>query len=97
MLARARVPAKALYNLATKADVMRFNAQGTVLAMGSTMQRDALRLVHVPSRTVFANWPTSKTPLHYVHCVAFSPDSGYLAIGNARGRVLLYKLQHYSN
>ena len=97
MLARARVPAKALYNLTTKADVMRFNAQGTVLAMGSTMQRDALRLVHVPSRTVFANWPTSKTPLHYVHCVAFSPDSGYLAIGNARGRVLLYKLQHYSN
>lgn len=54
------------------------------------------RVVHVPTMTVFSNWPTSKSPLHYVHDAAFSPNSGYLAIGNARGRVLLYRLHHYS-
>ena len=55
-----------------------------------------LRVLHVPSMTVFSNWPTSKSPLHYVHSTAYSPNSGYLAIGNARGRVLLYRLHHYS-
>ena len=39
--------------------------------------------------------PSGKTPLHYVHSVAFSPNCGYLAVGNARGRVLLYRLHHY--
>lgn len=53
-------------------------------------------VLHVPSMTVFSNWPTSKSPLHYVHSAAYSPHSGYLAIGNARGRVLLYRLHHYS-
>ena len=49
------------------------------------------------SRTVFANWPTPSTPLHNVACVDFSPHSGYLAIGNDRGRALLYRLNHYAS
>jgi len=51
----------------------------------------------MPSKTVFGNWPTSKTPLHYVTAVNFSPNSGYLCVGNDRGRALLYRLQHYEN
>jgi hypothetical protein len=62
----------------------------------SAALRARRRVVHIPSLTVFSNWPTSKSPLHYVHSAAFSPNSGYLAIGNARGRVLLYRLHHYS-
>jgi U3 small nucleolar RNA-associated protein 18 len=27
----------------------------------------------------------------------FSPKSGYLAMGNDKGRVLLYRLNHYSD
>ena len=67
-----------------------------LVAAASSLKRNALRLLHVPSRTVFSNWPTSKTPLHYVHSLAFSPSSDMLAVGNARGRVLLYRLKHYS-
>lgn len=63
--------------------------------MASRMKRDALRLVHVPSLSVYANWPTSRTPLHYVHSLDFSPGGGFLAVGNARGRALLYRLHHY--
>ena len=63
-----------------------------ILAMASRMAKDALRLVHLPSCTVFSNWPTSRTPLGYVHSLAFSPGGGYLAIGTARGTALLYRL-----
>ena len=65
--------------------------------MASKMKRNALRLIHLPSMTVFQNWPTAQTPLHYVHSLAFSPGGGMLAVGNARGRVLLYRLHHYSS
>ena len=28
-------------------------------------------------------------------CCSFSPHSGFVAIGNDKGRVLLYRLNHY--
>jgi U3 small nucleolar RNA-associated protein 18 len=68
-----------------------------VLAVASKYKKDAMRLIHVPTGTVFSNWPSSKTPLHSVSTVSFSPGSGYLAIGNDRGRVLLYRMLHYQS
>ncbi|QDZ22174.1 U3 small nucleolar RNA-associated protein [Chloropicon primus] len=88
-------PKKAIMNLTTKVDALSFDQTGSILAMSSSMKRDSLRLVHLPTCTVFANWPTSKTPLHYVHCTAFSPSTGYVAVGNARGKCLLYRLSHF--
>lgn len=91
----APAPVKEFQNLTTLADTLCFSPDGQMLAMASRMKKDAVRLAHVSSRTVFANWPSSKTPLHYVHALAFSPHGGYFAAGNARGRVLLYRLTHY--
>lgn len=88
-------PFKTLTHLTTVVDSMTFSTDGQLLVMASRMKRDALRLIHVPTMTAFSNWPTSKSPLHYVHSVALSPSSGYLAIGNARGRVVMYRLHHY--
>ncbi len=88
-------PLKALPNLTTAADSLCFNHDGQLLAMASRWKRDALRMVHVPSRTVFSNWPTGQTPIRYASAVGFSPNSGLLAVGNDRGRVLLYRLRHY--
>lgn len=51
--------------------------------------------IHLPSLTSFANWPTSSTPLGHVTAVDFSAQSEYLAVGNTRGRVLLYHLKEY--
>ncbi|GMF14964.1 unnamed protein product [Phytophthora lilii] len=84
-------PRKALMNLTTRVDHLKFNTTSEILAMASTDEKDSLKLVHVPSQTVFANWPTAHTPLHYVSAMDFSPNSGYFAVGNARGRVLLCK------
>ncbi|PSC69396.1 U3 small nucleolar RNA-associated 18-like protein [Micractinium conductrix] len=89
-------PVKSVTNLTTSVDTLAFNHDGQMLVMASRLKRDSLKLLHVPSMTVFSNWPTSKSPVHYVHAAAFSPHSGYLAVGNARGRVLLYRLHHYA-
>ncbi|KAF6264482.1 WD40-repeat-containing domain protein [Scenedesmus sp. NREL 46B-D3] len=91
----APAPLKALMNLTTSIDSLSFSHDSQMLLMGSRLKKDSLRVVHLPSCTVFANWPTSRSPLQYVHCAAFSPHSGFLGIGNAKGRALLYRLHHY--
>jgi len=88
-------PLKSLMNLTTPIDMLRFNSDASLLLMASRRKKDSLKLVHTTTGTVFANWPTSSTPLHYVSALDFSPNSGYMAIGNDRGRVLLYRLTHY--
>ncbi|CAN6469603.1 unnamed protein product [Victoria cruziana] len=92
-----RKPMKALANLTTKVDGLRFNHDSQILATFSSMKRDSIKLVHVPSLSVFSNWPPFKHNLQYVQCIDFSPGGGLLALGNAAGRVLLYKLHHYEH
>jgi U3 small nucleolar RNA-associated protein 18 len=64
--------------------------------MASKMKKDALRLVHTASLTTFSNWPTSRSPLGHVHSMAFSPHAGFFAVGNDKGKVLLYRMHHYA-
>lgn len=90
-----RLPLKSILNLKTSVDAMRYNSDGQLLAISSRREKDALKLVHVPSRTVYSNWPTSQTPLGYVWSMDFSPSSRFLAMGNDQGKCLLYKLLHY--
>ncbi|KAI1293415.1 U3 snoRNP protein [Mortierella claussenii] len=86
---------RAIGNLTTAIHTMRFNHDSQILAISSKGRKDQLRLIHIPSLKVFPNWPTKGTPLSYVSTLAFSPRSGYLAIGNDKGKVLLYRLNHY--
>ena len=72
------------------AALVRLCASGGLLALGSKWAKDALRLVRLPALRTVPNWPTAKTPLHYVTALALQGDK--LAIGNDRGRVLLYRL-----
>ncbi|KAG6887997.1 hypothetical protein C0995_011102 [Termitomyces sp. Mi166 len=88
-------PLKSIANLTTTISSIRFNHDAQLMAVASQEKKDALRLVHTPSLTSFANWPTSGTPLGHVTAVDFSARSEYLAIGNTRGRVLLYHLKDY--
>ncbi|KAL3515601.1 hypothetical protein ACH5RR_022503 [Cinchona calisaya] len=92
-----RKPTKTIENLTTKVDFMKFNHDAQILAICSSMKKNSLKLVHVPSFTVFSNWPPSNRTLHYPRCLDFSPHGGFMAMGNAGGKVLLYKLHHYHN
>ncbi|KAL2342046.1 hypothetical protein Fmac_009986 [Flemingia macrophylla] len=92
-----RKPVKTIENLTTKVDFMRFNHDSQILAICSSMKKSSLKLIHIPSYTVFSNWPPSNTTLHYPRCIDFSPGGGFMAVGNASGKVLLYKLHHYQH
>ncbi|CAN1225617.1 U3 small nucleolar RNA-associated protein 18 homolog [Linum grandiflorum] len=92
-----RKPVKTIENLTTKVDFMKFNKDAQILAICSTMGKNAMKLIHVPSFTAFSNWPPPNKTIHYPRCLDFSPGGGFMAVGNAAGKVLLYKLHHYNN
>lgn len=88
-------PQKSILNLTTSIHNIKFNHDSQLLAISSHSKKDQFKLIHLPSMRVFPNWPTSTTPLSYVSSFDFSPNSGYLAIGNDKGKVLLYRLGSY--
>jgi U3 small nucleolar RNA-associated protein 18 len=68
----------------------------TCLVGGCGCSSELRAQAHCGSRAVFSNWPTSQTPLGHVFSAAFSSRSDYVAIGNAKGRALLYQLDHFA-
>jgi U3 small nucleolar RNA-associated protein 18 len=89
-------PLKGLTNLTTPIDLAAFNSDSQLLAFASGRKKDALRIVHMPTLTAYVNWPSASTPLSHVSSLDFSPNSGYVAVGNDKGRVLLYRINHYA-
>ncbi|KAG6423441.1 hypothetical protein SASPL_113837 [Salvia splendens] len=89
-------PIKVIENLTTKVDFMKFSPDAQILAISSRMKKNSMKLVHVPSLTVFSNWPPPNKTVHYPSCMDFSPHGGFMTVGNAAGKVLLYKLHHYN-
>ncbi|GAA5823947.1 hypothetical protein JCM3770_004142 [Rhodotorula araucariae] len=87
---------KAVENLVTGVSTMRFNHDAQLLALASKTNKDQLKLVHLPTCSVYQNWPTQQTPLHHVTCVDFSKGSEWLAVGNQRGKVLLYEVKQFA-
>lgn len=90
-----RKPMKTVENLITTISCLQFSPDGQLLVIASRGKRDALRLVHLPSGSVYLNWPTSGTPLGKVTAVTFLPNNQLLAIGNEAGKVTLWRLTHY--
>jgi U3 small nucleolar RNA-associated protein 18 len=84
-------------NLTSKVTAAQFHPSAQCMAYASPEQNDHLRVLHVATGTVFSNWPTKDTPLRKVQSLAFSPGGGYFAVGNDRGKVLLYRLNHFGN
>lgn len=79
----------------TKKDQMRMVSYAVLCGLVVNSKRYAPQ-IHLPSLTAFSNWPTSSTPLGHVTSIDFSAGSEYVAIGNNRGRVLLYHLRDFS-
>ncbi|XP_028376856.1 U3 small nucleolar RNA-associated protein 18 homolog [Phyllostomus discolor] len=88
-------PIKAIMNLVTGVSSLAFNPTTEILAIASEKMKEAVRLVHLPSCTVFSNFPViKKKTISLVHTMDFSPRSGYFALGNEKGKALLYRLHH---
>ncbi|GFV62804.1 u3 small nucleolar RNA-associated protein 18 homolog [Trichonephila clavipes] len=90
-------PKKPIMNLVTKITDLKFNSTSEILAMSSSFKQEAVRLVHFPSFTVFSNFPGINSNLRYPKSLDFSPNSGFLCIGNDAGKAKIYRLKHYKN
>lgn len=93
-----RIPIKSIMNLKTSIDCMKFNHDDDPTLLSISSKRDpnnALRMIHIPTCSVYSNWPTSKTPLKYVFNTDFSYNNQYFAIGNDKGHCRLYRFKHY--
>ncbi|CAD6892879.1 unnamed protein product [Tilletia controversa] len=88
---------KTVDNLTTAITTMKFNHDGQICAVASRNKKDSLKVLHTSTLRVFPNWPTSGTPLHHVTAIDFSRRGEFAAIGNSKGRVLLYEVKHYAS
>ena len=88
-------PLRVLDNLTTPISHLHFSSDsmGQMLVMASRWKKNALRLVHLPTCTVYKNWPTDKTPLGRISSVALSRDGAFLAAGNEKGQVRLWQIR----
>lgn len=87
-------PVKVMEQLVTAISVLEFSPDTQVLCIASRGKKDALRMVHLPSCTVYKNWPTSKTPLGKVTAVAWAgKETGMVAVGNEAGNVRLFEIK----
>lgn len=99
-------PTKTLDHITTPTSHLVFSPDGQILSMSSKWKSGALRLVHLPSCTVFKNWPTNSTPLGRITSVAFAAghvmaregegDGGLfavLAVGSEQGKVRVWEIR----
>ncbi|KAM0463866.1 hypothetical protein ACHAO4_000590 [Trichoderma viride] len=87
-------PTRVFEQLVTPITVLTFSPDGQLLAFGSRDKKDALRLVHLPSCTVYRNWPTAQTPLGRITTVAFGRGSDLLAVGNDTGKIRMWEIRN---
>lgn len=94
-------PTKTLEHLTTPTSHLVFSPDGQILAMASKWKRDSMRLVHLPSCTVFKNWPTSSTPLGRITGIAFA-DGGVveggdsyavMGVANEAGKIRVWEIR----
>lgn len=94
IIKEAPKPTRVFEQLVTPVTVLTFSPDGQLLAFGSRSSKDALRLAHLPSCTVYRNWPTAQTPLGRITAVAFGKDSSLLAVGNDTGKIRLWEIRN---
>lgn len=82
-------------NLVTRISCVRVHPSSELLCFSSPDRARALRIVHLQSLRVFSNWPKDITPIHRVQDVVFDTTGHYMAIGNEKGKVLIYGLSHF--
>lgn len=90
-------PLKAVMNLTTAITSIKFNSTSEMLAMSSNCISDAVRLVHFPTGLVYNNFPGILSKLDKPSVLAFSPQSGYFAIGSMAKQVSLFRLKYFNN
>ena len=89
-------PFKTLMNLTTSITDLKFNHTSELLAFCSKWKKNAVKIAHIPSYTVYQNWPgVAPGVMKMPFCLGFSARSGFLACGNDEGKCHLFELAHF--
>lgn len=88
---------KAFMNLVTQITSLKFNSSQQILAMASDEKENHIKMVHLPSKTVFMNFPSQDANIGRVQAFDFSPSSGYFSCVNTKSTAFLYRLPHYGS
>jgi len=84
-------------NLTTAITDLEFNHTGELLAFSSKWQKNALKIAHIPSYTVYQNFPgVAPGVLKYAVVGGFSRRSQYYAMGNDEGKCHMFELGHFA-
>ncbi|PSK46329.1 hypothetical protein B9Z65_5297 [Elsinoe australis] len=93
-------PTRTVQNLTTPVSCVVVSPDGQLVAISSRWKKDALRLVHLPSCTVYKNWPTKATPLGRITSLAFGELEGGkgegamgLFVGNEGGKIRAWEIR----
>jgi len=84
--------AKVNMSLTSAIDGLNFSHGGNFLLAHSSAKKNALRIIDSATGYTEPGWPTQQTPLSFVHASDFNSADSELAVGNARGKILLYSL-----
>lgn len=90
-----KIPKYTIDNLCTSVTSMTIHPRNEIAAISTKWTKDSLKLINLHTGHVYSNWPTARTPLKYVTSMDFSEYGGYLAAGNDKGDVLLYRINEY--
>ncbi|CDW85091.1 u3 small nucleolar rna-associated protein 18 homolog [Stylonychia lemnae] len=90
-------PMKSIMNLTTAITDLKFNPTSQILAVCSKWKKNAIKLIHIPSYTVYQNFPgVAIGVLKFALTIDFSYSSEFLAFGNDEGKAHLFHLSHFS-
>ncbi|KAJ8684033.1 hypothetical protein QAD02_019825 [Eretmocerus hayati] len=90
-------PIKTVLNLVTAITKLKFNPSTEILAFASDRKVNAFKMLHIPSFSVFSNFPSFNTKISQPLDIDYSPASGYMGVTNNQGFAYLYRLKHYGN
>ncbi|TDG50836.1 hypothetical protein AWZ03_002825 [Drosophila navojoa] len=90
-------PEKCFMNLRTAVTDLQFNHTSQLLAMCSAQVQNAVKLAHFPSATLYGNFPAQRELLGCIKTMAFSPNSGYLALASRGKKAPLFRLKSFKN
>ncbi|KAH7118956.1 WD40-repeat-containing domain protein [Dendryphion nanum] len=99
---KAPTPIRVLDNLTTPISFLKFSPDGQVMAMASRWKSNALRLVHLPSATVYKNWPTQVTHIGRISAIAWGNPTeaderegclALLSVANEMGKIRLWEVR----
>ena len=90
-------PLKSFMNLTTSVSAVTFNHSSELMAFCSMGKTNSVKIAHVASRSVFANFPFHQESYGRVAEVRFSPSSGFFALGGNIPVVPLFRLCHFDS